>query len=196
MGSPRPVRKQRRRPGPPPWSRPPSVARALATHYTTAARKRFNVPAQKFRPTSNRWSSAVERQTSRSQRRVSTATHPHDPWGGSGSCRRADRSRGCRRHWSAGPGVRNCAVWMTISAARPTTRTFRHAPNTSDHHRYGQSVECVTDRGLCRCWPQRGWLLRGTVRRLEPNNVVGEEPQGGDEPCVVVCVASRSPRSR
>jgi hypothetical protein len=75
-------------------------------------------------------------------------------------------------------------------------RLFRHAPNTIDHHRYGQCVECVTDRGLCRCWPQRGWLLRGTVRRLGPNNVVGEEPQGGDEPCVVVCVASRSPRSR
>jgi hypothetical protein len=174
-GPPRAVRKRGRRPGPPPWSGPPSVARALATLYTTVARDRFNKGRH-------------SRVSATSAGRLILS-----PWGG--NYRLVDRSRGCRRRSNAGHSARNCAVWTTIRTGKRLKRTFRHAPNTSDHQSYGQSVECVTDRGLCRCWRQRGWLLRGTVPRLEPN-VVGEEPQGGDEPCVVVCVVSRSPRSR
>ena len=105
--------------------------------------------------------------------------------------------RRTRDRFNVGSSARGTGPFgrRSVTGKRPKG-TFRHAPNTSDHQRCGQSVECVTDRGLCWCSPQRVWLLRGTVRRLEPNNVVGEEPQGGDEPCVVVCVVSRSPRSR
>lgn len=193
-GAPRAVRERGRRPGPPPWSGPPSGGKGTCHRLhdgggaggSTGGRRNF-VERR----------SAGQRRSSRRHSGVSGASASRltmGSWGG--NCRRADRCPGCRRHWSAGYNARNCAVWATISAGKRPMRTFRHAPNTSDHHWYGQSVECVTDRGLCRCWPQRVWLLRGTVRRLEPNNDVWEEPQGGDEPCVVVCVVSRSPRSR
>jgi hypothetical protein len=47
------VRDEGRRPGPPPWSGPPSSARALATVYTSGVRDRFKEISPNIEPQVN-----------------------------------------------------------------------------------------------------------------------------------------------